>query len=57
MHEHLTSIYTILKAPVSTIVTRHLFINNSSQLIQINSLHAYSQTAARHGPYAREPQL
>jgi hypothetical protein len=34
-------IYTILKAPVSTVVTRHLFINNPSQLFQFNPLHAY----------------
>jgi hypothetical protein len=34
-------IYTILKAPVSTVVMRHLFINNLSQLFQINLLHAY----------------
>jgi hypothetical protein len=34
-------IYTILKAPVSTVVMRHLFTNNPSQLFQINSLYAY----------------
>jgi hypothetical protein len=34
-------IYNILKAPVSTVVSRHLFTNNPSQLFQINSLHAY----------------
>jgi hypothetical protein len=33
--------YAILKAPVSTVVTRHLFTNNPSQLFQINLLHAY----------------
>jgi hypothetical protein len=33
--------YTILKAPVSTVVTRHLFTNNPSQLFQINLLHTY----------------
>jgi RsiW-degrading membrane proteinase PrsW (M82 family) len=41
-------IYTILKAPVSTIVLRHLFTNNPSQLFQINPLHA--QMAVRHEP-------
>jgi hypothetical protein len=34
-------IYTILKAPVSTVVPRYLFINNPSQGFQINPLHAY----------------
>jgi hypothetical protein len=34
-------IYTILKVPVLTIVTHHLFTNNLSQLFQINPLHAY----------------
>jgi hypothetical protein len=34
-------IYTIFEAPVSMVVTRHLFINNSSQLFQINLLHVY----------------
>jgi hypothetical protein len=34
-------IYTILKATVSTVVPRHLFTNNLSQLFQINPLHAY----------------
>jgi hypothetical protein len=34
-------IYTILKAPVLTVVPRHLFTNNLSQLFQINLLHAY----------------
>jgi hypothetical protein len=34
-------IYTILKSQVSTVVTRHLFTNNPSQLFQINLLHAY----------------
>jgi hypothetical protein len=34
-------IYTILKAPVSTFVMRHLFTNNPSQLFQINPLHEY----------------
>ena len=33
--------YTILKAPVSTVVTRHIFTNNPSQLFQINLLHTY----------------
>jgi hypothetical protein len=35
------NIYTILKAPVSTVVIRHLFTNNPLQLFQINSLNAY----------------
>jgi hypothetical protein len=34
-------IYTILKAPVSTVVPRHFFTNNPSQLFQINPLHVY----------------
>jgi hypothetical protein len=34
-------IYTILKASVSTVVMRHFFANNSSQLFQINPLHIY----------------
>jgi hypothetical protein len=34
-------IYTILKAPVSTVVIRHFFTNNPSQLFQINPLHVY----------------
>jgi hypothetical protein len=34
-------IYTILKAPVSTVVMRHFFTNNPSQLFQINLLHVY----------------
>jgi hypothetical protein len=34
-------IYTILKAPVLSVVSRHLFTNNPSQLFQINLLHAY----------------
>jgi hypothetical protein len=33
--------YTILKAPVSTVVMRYFFTNNSSQLFQINPLHVY----------------
>jgi hypothetical protein len=33
-------IYTILKASVSTVVMRHFFTNNLSQLFQINSMHA-----------------
>jgi hypothetical protein len=32
--------YTILKASVSTVVMRHCFTNNPSQLFQINLLHA-----------------
>jgi hypothetical protein len=32
---------TILKAPVSTVVPRHLFTNNLSQLFQINSLYVH----------------
>jgi hypothetical protein len=35
-------IYTILKAPVLTVVPRHLFTNNLSQLFQINPLHTYT---------------
>jgi hypothetical protein len=34
-------VYTILKAPVSTVVMRHFFTNNPSQLFQINPLHVY----------------
>jgi hypothetical protein len=34
-------IYTIFKAPVSTVVVRHIFTNNPLQLFQINPLHAY----------------
>jgi hypothetical protein len=34
-------IYTILKAPVSTVVMCHFFTNNPSQLFQINLLHIY----------------
>jgi hypothetical protein len=34
-------VYTILKTPVSTVVPRHLFTNNSSQLFQTNPLHVY----------------
>jgi hypothetical protein len=33
--------YTILKAPVSTVVMRHFFTNNLSHLFQINPLHVY----------------
>jgi uncharacterized membrane protein YcgQ (UPF0703/DUF1980 family) len=40
-HIVLTKIYTILKAPVSTVVTHHLFTNKPSQLFQINPMHAY----------------
>jgi hypothetical protein len=36
-------IYTIFKAPVSTIVMRHIFTNNLSQLFQINLLHVYTK--------------
>jgi hypothetical protein len=44
---HVHIIYTILKASVSTVVMRHLFTNNPSQLFQINLLHVYidGQTA------------
>jgi hypothetical protein len=43
IHEYLSQyiIYTILKAPVSTVVMRHFFTNNPSQLFQINPLHVY----------------
>jgi hypothetical protein len=34
-------IYTILKAQVSTVVVRHFFTNNPSQLFQINLMHVY----------------
>jgi hypothetical protein len=46
-----THIYTIFKAPVSTVVMRHLFTNNPSQLFQINLLHVYidGQTATGTG--------
>jgi hypothetical protein len=37
----LVYIYTILKAPVSTVGMRHFFTNNPSQLFQINLLHVY----------------
>jgi hypothetical protein len=40
-------IYTILKASVSTVVMRHFFANNPSQLFQINPLHMPNE--ARHG--------
>jgi hypothetical protein len=30
-----------IKAPVSTVVMRHFFTNNPSQLFQINPLHVY----------------
>jgi hypothetical protein len=51
----LTFIYTILKAPVSTVVSRHLFTNNPSQLFQINLLHAYRWPNG--GPaWARRPR-
>jgi hypothetical protein len=40
-NKHLVIFYTILKAPVSTVVMRHLFTNNPSQLFQINSMYAY----------------
>jgi hypothetical protein len=45
--------YTILKAPVETVVTRHLFTNNPSQLF---CTPIDGQTAARHGPDAHGPQ-
>jgi hypothetical protein len=32
-------IYTILKAPVSTVVVRYFFTNNPSQLFLINLMH------------------
>jgi hypothetical protein len=48
--------YTIFKAPVSTVVMRHLFTNNPSQLSQINLLHVYRWlNGAWHGPHARGP--
>jgi hypothetical protein len=34
--------YTILRAPVSTVVPRNFFTNNPSQLFQINPPHAYT---------------
>jgi hypothetical protein len=34
-------VYSILKAPVSTVVPHYLFTNNPSKLFQINLLHAY----------------
>jgi hypothetical protein len=37
----LVYIYTILKATVSTVIPRHLFINKPSHLFQINPLHTY----------------
>jgi hypothetical protein len=41
-------IYTILKAPVLTVVMRHFFTNNPSYLFQINLLHVYRcQTTCR----------
>jgi hypothetical protein len=37
----MTSLYLYyIKAPVSTVVPRHLFTNNPSYLFQINLLHA-----------------
>jgi hypothetical protein len=41
------------------VVTHHLFINNPSQLFQINPLHAYiwPNTTVQHGPDPRGPQL
>jgi hypothetical protein len=41
--------YTILKAPVSTVVSRHLFTNNPSHLFQINLLHDNSAQAHHTG--------
>jgi hypothetical protein len=35
-------IYTIYKAPVSTVVMRHFFTNNSSQLFQIKLIRCTS---------------
>jgi hypothetical protein len=37
-------LYTILKAPVSTVVLHHIFTNNPSHLSQFNhaSLHAHN---------------
>jgi hypothetical protein len=47
--------YTILKAPVSTVVPRHLFINKPSQLFQINPSHGYRWPNG--GPaWARRPR-
>jgi hypothetical protein len=48
------SLYSILylyyiKAPVSTVVPRHLFINNPSYLFQINLLHVRPLRATLHG--------
>jgi hypothetical protein len=54
----LVLIYTILNAPVSTVAPRHIFTNNSSQLFQINLLHAYRwPNGGPHGPDAHGPQL
>jgi hypothetical protein len=44
----------ILKAPVSTVVMRHLFTNDPSELFQINPLHVYRwSNGVRHGLDAR----
>jgi hypothetical protein len=40
-YSNMSDIYTILKAPVLTVVVRHFFTNNPSQLFQINRLHVY----------------
>jgi hypothetical protein len=58
--------YTILKASVLTVIIRHLFTNNPSQLFLINSLYAYrwlnggparhvSLLTGRASPLARRP--
>jgi hypothetical protein len=40
------------------VVLRHLFTNNSSQLFQINPLHAYRwSNGTRHGPDAKNIML
>jgi hypothetical protein len=40
-YSNMSDIYTILKAPVLTVVVRHFFTNNPSQLFQINRLYVY----------------
>jgi hypothetical protein len=51
-------IHTILKAPVSTVVQRHFFTNNPHSYFKlIRCTPIDGQTAARHGPDARGPQL
>jgi hypothetical protein len=51
-------IYTILKTPISIVVSRHLFqitLYNYFKLIRCTSIDG--QTAARHGPDTHGPQL